>query len=176
MSDDASFSNYPSSYGEKNVRKSHFITIFFAILFAVVVLLVGLYFLGAYRKNQLQQGAPSNTSSNSTKPTATPAPSVMPTATPVALERKKLEITILNGSGVAGAAGDISTKLKKLGYTIKSTGNASKFDYTGVTIFITEENKAYLDMLKKDLADEDTTIEATVDDKIKADAEVIVGK
>lgn len=170
MSEDASFSNYPS-YGERNTRRSHFVSIFFVILLVVVFMLVGLYFLGAYKKGQLQSLIPSQPT-----PTSVPAQKPTVTPTPAKLDRSKLEIIVLNGSGVAGAAGDISDKLKKLGYKIQSTSNASKFDYKGVTIFITEENKAYLDLLKKDLAEEDATIETTIDDKIKADAEVIVGK
>lgn len=178
MSEDASFSNLPS-YGEKNSRKSHFVTIFFAILLGVVVLLIGLYFLGAYKKGQLQSIIPSRqTSSTGSVQQSTPAPSEKPTATPtpVKLDRGELEIIVLNGSGVAGAAGDISTALKDLGYTVKSVGNASKFDYKGVTIFIKEDKKEYVEMLKKDLADKDATIETSFDDKLKADAEIIVGK
>lgn len=173
MSDDASFSSYPVSYSEKNTRRSHFITIFFAILLVVVVLLVGLYFLGVYKKSQLQQGG---TAANTKQ--IIPSPSAVPTATPtpVALKKSELSVIVLNGSGVAGAAGEISTLLKDLGYTVKSVGNASKFDYTGITIFIKQGKKEYLEQLKKDLVKEDSGIETAIDDKIKADVEIVVGK
>lgn len=174
MSDDASFTQYPS-YGEKNARKSHFVAIFFIILFVVILILVGLYFLGASKKGTFNPltvkptEAPSaSTEEGEQTPTATP--------TPVQLERSDLSLTVLNGSGVAGAAGDVSEILEDLGYTVESTGNASKFDYTGITILISEEKKDYSDLLKKDLADEAKTIKVEVDDNLKADAEVIVGK
>lgn len=167
MSEDASFTQYiPQS--EKNVRKSHFVTIFFVILFLVIVILVGLYFLGASKKGTFNP-LPA-------KPTVTPIPTnaTTPSPTPAELDRGDLTISVLNGSGVKGAAGDTSETLKDLGYTVKTVGNAKQYDYTGITILITEKKKAYLDLLKKDLADE--TIKTEIDDDLTVDAEVIVGK
>ena len=171
MSEQASFSNYPS-YGEKNGRRSHFVAIFFIILLVVIIILVGLYFLGASKKGSLKV-------TPATKPTPTvtkQAPTATPTPTPAALDRSKLNVVILNGSGVAGAAQNISTTLSDLGYTVKSVGNATRFDYVGVTISIKTDKKEYLDMLKKDLAKKAATITTNVDDTIKQDAEIIVGK
>lgn len=177
MSEDSSFSNYPS-YGEKNSRKSHFVAFFFIILIIVIIILVGLYFLGASKKGTFNPLTPSNNAAAPTplRPTDSAGQAPTSTPTPLPLDRGDLSITVLNGSGVAGAAGDVSEVLKDLGYTVKSTGNASKFDYTGITILISEDKKAYGDLLKKDLADEAETIEVEVDDNLKADAEVIVGK
>lgn len=183
MSEESSFSNYPS-YGEKNVRKSHFVAIFFIILLVVIIILVGLYFLGASKKGSLKV-IPSATPTHSSgktgsgqAPTTAQQVTATPTLTPTpaTLDRSKLNVVVLNGSGVAGAAQNISTTLSDLGYTVKSVGNASKFDYVGVTIFIKTDKKEYLDMLKKDLAKKAPTITANVDDTIKNDAEIIVGK
>jgi hypothetical protein len=83
MSEDSSFSNYPS-YGEKNSHKSHFVAFFFIILIVVIIILVGLYFLGASKKGSFNPLTTINK-------TVTPAPSGKPsptlTPTPVALER-----------------------------------------------------------------------------------------
>jgi hypothetical protein len=172
MSEDSSFSNYPS-YGEKNFHKSHFVAFFFIILIIVIIILVGLYFLGASKKGSFNPLAPANK-------TVTPVPSGKPsptlTPTPVALERSELEIAVLNGSGVAGAAKDISSHLEDLGYTIKRVTNASKFDYQDVTILITKDKSEYLEMLKKDLAGKASNIETEIDEDLTIDAEVIVGK
>ncbi len=181
MSEQSSFSNYPS-YGEKNGRRSHFVAIFFIILLVVIIILVGLYFLGASKKGSLKlppTAKPTHSASSGQAPTsAQQAPTATPTLTPtpVTLDRSKLNIIILNGSGVAGAAQNISTTLSDLGYTVKSVGNATRFDYVGVTISIKTDKKAYLDMLKKDLVKKAATITTNTDDTIKADAEVIVGK
>ncbi len=171
MSEDSSFSNYPSP-ADKNSHKSHFVAVFFIILIVVIIILVGLYFLGASKKGTFNPMIPSTQ-----KATPTPkevAPTITPT--PVALERSELEISVLNGSGVAGAAKDISTHLEDLGYTVKRVTNASKFDYQDVTILITKEKSEYLEMLKKDLADKNANIETEIDDDLSVDAEVIVGK
>lgn len=170
MSEDASFSQYPS-YPDKNPRKSHFVAIFFIILVIVVIILVGLYFLGASKKGTFNPIA-------SVRPSATPVPSrePTPTPTPISLDRSSLEIAVLNGSGVAGAAKGISSHLEDLGYTIKRVGNASKFDYVAVTILIKKDKSDYLEQLKKDLAEKAKSIETEIDEDLTVDAEVIVGK
>lgn len=176
MDEDASFSQYPAQ-SEKHLKKSHFVTVFFIVLLLVIVILVGLYFLGASKRGTFNPLP--------VAPTATPlrpsdsagqAPTQTPTPTPEPLDRGELTINVLNGSGIAGAAGDTADTLRKLGYTVKTVGNAQEFDYVGITIVITEEKKEYLDLLKKDLADEKITIETEIDDALKVDAEVIVGK
>lgn len=169
MSDESAFSPL-SGQTEKHIKKSHFVTVFFIVLILVIVILVGLYFLGASKKGTFNPiPAP---------PTATPFPTaaVTPTPTPEALDRGELTINVLNGSGVSGAARGTSETLKDLGYAVKTVGNADEFDYEGITIVIKDEKKEYLDLLKKDLADEKITIETKVDDTLTVDAEVIVGK
>lgn len=172
MGMDASFSEVPS-IRNKNSSKSHFVMIFFILLLVVILILVGLYFLGASKQGTSQSGSKQ-------QPTAAPtqAQSSTPTPTPtvVSLKREDLEIAVLNGSGVAGSAKGISTYLEDLGYTIKTVGNAKKFDYKGVTVLISKEKNAYLDQLKKDLAAKSASLSASVDDSLTTDAEVIVGK
>ncbi len=52
---------------------------------------------------------------------ATPEPT--PSATPA--DKSKLNVSVLNGTGIPGEAGILSDQLKKLGYTNVTTGNAS---------------------------------------------------
>lgn len=93
------------------------------------------------------------------------------------LDRADLKVAIQNGSGVAGAATKASSLLKKLGYDVVSSGNADNFDYEGTTIQVKTTKKAYLDILKKDLAEEYTIDTATSNyTGDEADAVVIIGK
>lgn len=122
-------------------------------------------------------------------PTPEESPTEAPTATPTGtkttpaptlsggLDRSDLSIEIQNGSGVAGAATKMSDKLKALGYDISSTGNADNFDYAETIIQVASSEKAYLDILKKDLSDDYTIKSATADlTGSDADALIIIGK
>lgn len=90
------------------------------------------------------------------------------------LNRNMLTVNVLNGSGVAGAAGETADTLRDLGYTVETVGNADTYEYEGITIVITKEKEAYLELLKKDLAGK--KIQTEIDDDLAVDAEVIVGK
>lgn len=119
--------------------------------------------------------SPKTSPSPTPKTSVTPTKSTSPTST--GLDRASLTIEIQNGSGVAGAATKVSDILKDLGYEISSTGNADNFDYENTVIQVKSTKKAYLDMLKKDLATDYTIGEATADlTGSSADALIIVGK
>ncbi len=199
MNDELSFQEMPS-YVERSRRKPRLLFVFIAIFLLAIALGVGLYFLGARNKSPESKVAPvpsSNltpTKSPTTGPSATQSASVSPsgktTPTPIKsgptagpspkaeLDRSKLTIAVLNGSGTPGAAKGISSYLNGLGYTIKSVGNADNFTYTNITIKIKKSKSAYLPQLKKDLAKSPTPspVSDSVDDSISTDAEVIVGK
>lgn len=94
------------------------------------------------------------------------------------LNRSKLSIAVVNGSGIEGTAGKAATILKDLGYNVVSTGNADNFDYAGVTIKVKKEMSNFLDLLKKDLSKE-YTVSATSSDlspDSSTDALIIIGK
>lgn len=110
-----------------------------------------------------------------------PTPTTKGTPTPTKasasdLDRSNLSLEVQNGSGVAGAATKMSDALKKLGYTVASSGNADNFDYEKTEIQLKSTKKAYLEMLKKDLGDDYTIGSATSDYTGDADGVVIVGK
>lgn len=131
-------------------------------------------------------------------PTATPSPSLKqeatptqkPTSTPTSkptqnpldktsgLDRSKLSIEVLNGSGVTGAAKKAADTLKELGYNIASTDNADSDTYDKTVISVKSVKSNYLALLKKDLQGS-YTIGSTSSDlaaSSSADARVIVGK
>lgn len=116
------------------------------------------------------------------KPTETPTTTPKPTSNPIdktsGLDRGKLSVHVLNGSGAAGASKKASDLLESLGYNVIQIGNAENFDYEKTEIQITSAQSKYLDLLKKDLSGEYTigTTTGEPGDDIKADAVVIVGK
>lgn len=165
------------------------IGVIFALAFLVLIVLIGLYVLGASSKKASSPIMPTLKATPTALPVVTketpvsptgkqlsPTPKATPTAQSSTLDRSKLEIAVLNGSGVAGAARSTSTFLTGLGYNVTTTGNADAFDYKGLTIHVTKANSAYLNQLKKDLSQKSASISASVDDTIDTDAEVIVGK
>lgn len=124
------------------------------------------------------KGTPTPTPKPTSKVTPTPAKvTPTPTGTASGLDRANLNVAVLNGSGEAGAATKASDALKKLGYTVVSSGNADNFDYATTEIQVKSTKKSYLDMLKSDLSDIYTITAATADyTGTSADAVVIVGK
>lgn len=85
----------------------------------------------------------------------TSSPTVKTTPSPAvtgASKKSSLKIEVLNGSGLKGAAGKMSTTLTDAGYSVSATGNADSFDYKGVTVTIKKSMSTSLDQLKKDLS------------------------
>lgn len=121
-------------------------------------------------------------------PTATPTtpPTPTPTSKVIAgsldkttgLDRSKLSIEVLNGGGVAGAAGKAADYLKSLGYRIVSTGNADNFDYETTTLQLKSSSSSYLSLLKKDLSENYSvgTASSSLSATSSSDAVVIIGK
>lgn len=93
-------------------------------------------------------------------------------------ERKKISISVENGSGIEGAAGKASDFLKEKGYNVISTGNAKNYNYKGVTIKVKNSTKSYLELIKKDLSGKYTVTDSTSDlsQDFPSDALIIVGK
>ncbi len=118
---------------------------------------------------------------NKSKPTllASPAPEVspLPSSSPeVQLNRKDLQIQVLNGSGVVGAAKKAQDYLEGLGYKVAAVGNASSSDYTTTQISLKDSKKDFLSMLKKDLSgkyDVANTADS-LEDNSKYDAVIIL--
>jgi hypothetical protein len=112
------------------------------------------------------------------KPTAkpTPKPTTEPTPTP-SVTREELKVKILNGSGIAGKAGEVKEILQDAGYTDIVTDNADSFDYTQTEVQLAESAADALAYIQEDLADYvEITDAATIDDEEEtADVIIIVG-
>ncbi|MEX0621895.1 MAG: LytR C-terminal domain-containing protein [Candidatus Woykebacteria bacterium] len=74
-----------------------------------------------------------------------------PTPTENKLDRTDVVISILNGSGQAGKAGDARDFLAAKGYKIESVGNADSFNYKKTEVAIKNSKKQITDLLTKDL-------------------------
>lgn len=129
-----------------------------------------------------EEPAPTETDTTPSPSTTTPTPG-RGTPTPTTsssvdsaskLDRADLKVAVQNGGGVAGAATKASNALKDLGYDVVSSGNADSFDYEETEIQIKSTKRAYLDLLKKDLSDEDYTVGATSTNYTGTDADVVI--
>lgn len=110
--------------------------------------------------------------------TPTPKPTVNPIDGVTGLDRSKLSIQILNGSGAAGAGKRASDLLENLGYNVTQIGNAETFDFEKTTIQIKSGEDDFLALLKKDLSSEYSvgTTSADLSSGSNADAIVTIGK
>lgn len=119
-----------------------------------------------------------NRSKSSPLASPTPAVSPLPSPSPEAqLNRKDLQIQILNGSGVVGAAKKAQDYLEGLGYKVTAVGNANSSDYTTTQISLKDSKKDFLSMLKKDLSGKYDVAETadSLENNSKYDAVVILG-
>jgi len=78
------------------------------------------------------------------EPTATPAPTQ--------LEREEITLEILNGSGVAGAAGDAAEIFEALGYEDVEIGNADETE--GNELYVSSDVEDLIDVLLEDVEEE----------------------
>lgn len=180
MSDQSPFQGQPT-YVEKTSHKKRLVTIFFIVLILIIAALGALYLLGSPTKHPITQPTtpiPTETMSATPTPatssatlTSTPSATVTPSLT-----LTSLRISVLNGSGIPGAADKLASALKDAGYTTVTTGNASSFTYTGITVYV--KDKANLAAVKKEITalDPSVNVTASVDPTIASDIEIIVGK
>jgi hypothetical protein len=102
----------------------------------------------------------------------TPAPS--PTLAPV--DRSKITVSVLNGSGKTGLAATVADKLKTLGYKISNTGNATNSAFPRTVIRTKTDGQALAAQLTKDLSDQfDATAQASLKSTDTIDSEIILG-
>lgn len=160
-----------------------------AIIVILVLLLIGagaagVYYLNAKQSPSKTAMAPTPTTAPTVAPSPTvetsPSPSSTVSTTPAAsnTSRKGLTISVLNGSGVSGAAKKAADYLTGLGYTVSSTGNADSDSYTNVSIQMKKSQSKLLPTLKSDLAKQYTigSTSATLSDSSATDAIVTIGK
>lgn len=63
-------------------------------------------------------------------PTSSPSASSTPSGPPLVTPPERISVTVLNGSGIEGAASQVAEKLTAEGFNVVSVGNADRSDYT----------------------------------------------
>ena len=174
MKEESAFSELTSD-PQKGTARFQFFMPFLVIAALIIVLLAGLYVLGATTKKSAEKKSPVPTKAVATQ---TPAPTLTPAATPKLLARKDLQGAVLNGSGTAGAAGKVSSHFRSLGDTGSKVGNADQFTYQDITITIDPEQKAYSEQLKTDVQEGAPNSTVTIEEGVPVgvDAQVVVGR
>ncbi|OGK31161.1 hypothetical protein A3F29_01045 [Candidatus Roizmanbacteria bacterium RIFCSPHIGHO2_12_FULL_33_9] len=132
-----------SSFKMPNIRKE------ILIFLAAALLSFGIFF-ALYRSNI-------NWSSLNFFANTQPTPTIeekapTPTPTPKVI-KEELRVKILNGSGIAGRAGEVEDIVNELGYTETVTDNAENFDYTTTEIQVKKSFSHVIDVLTDDLSE-----------------------
>jgi len=174
----------------KPIKRQKWVT---AVLTVVLVVLLALLASQAIIYYNNSKKSDSNSSSNnsgkvvigdlntsSASPSTTPSPTATPTTAPTTATTSKasLNVKILNGSGVTGAANKVSTLAKAAGFTVASTGNAKSYTYaTTQVLYRNASLKDFATQLANALTGYTTSIKedaATVG--AAGDLVIIVGK
>lgn len=99
------------------------------ILFLIVIGAVTFFVFKSSRGVSTENASPTPAATDMSN-VATPVPS--PSATPA--DKTQLKIQVLNGTGIAGEAGLLTSALKALGYTDITAGNASTQNATDTQV------------------------------------------
>lgn len=106
------------------------------------------------------------------KETSTPSA----TSTPAPIKRDEVSIEIQNGTGITGEAKLLQDKLKALGYSDITVGNASSTDNTETTVtFLKTLSQSAQDELKKMLEGFYKTVNVKTSTTQKSDVVIITG-
>jgi len=87
------------------------------------------------------------------------------------IQNDQYYITILNGNGVSGVAGEVGEELEKYGFNIEKIANADNFNYQDTIIYYQDGNKKVANGLKEILGGQIKKSE-----EIDQDFQVILGQ
>jgi len=135
-----------SSQSKTNFKLILLITIITALIVGFVAGGIYVYFSGLSDANQTVV-TPTPTPESS----KTPAPTPALTPTPEPVEPSEYSISVLNGSGRIGAAGELSQILEDGDYVVDNIGNASRYDFEETVVQLTPDVPASLGLQLKTL-------------------------
>ncbi len=119
---------------------------------------------------------PTPTPTFKVEPIQTPTVTTTPTSSPVAVKKEEITIEIQNGTGITGEAKLLQDKLKALGYSDISVGNASSTDNTDTTVtFLKTLSTTVQDEIKKELEKMYKTVTVKTSTTQKSDILVLTG-
>ncbi len=144
----------------------------FIVLILVLVMGVGagLFFLGRARQGEVE---------------ASPTPFVSgfgdiatpePTSSPEPADRADVEISVLNGTGIAGEASLLQGKLRDLGYTEVEAGNATNQDNEATTVtFSSSLSESIVEEITELLEETYKTVKSRTSSSVTVDVEIVTG-
>ena len=92
------------------------------------------------------------------------------------IDKAKLDLIVLNGSGVTGLANEVTAKLEAAGYTVAETGNADAYVYDEtLVVYRSEDDKLAAEAIVQDLG-MGRAVPASVYYNLHSDLQVVVGK
>lgn len=139
-----------------------------------VLALVGVLGYLVYRSASTRSPQPSPTSLATLPAVETPSPTATAMAKPV--DKNKVKIQVLNGTGIPGEAAYVQTQLKNLGYTNITLGNATVQNAT-VTVVTFSKSLAQelVDEITKKLKNIYDEVEVKTSSSASADVLVVTG-
>ncbi len=131
-----------------NMKLVFVVTIITALIVGFIAGGVYVYVSGVSNSKN-EEDIPTPTPGVITQQTSTPKPSPTPTPNPGVYK-----VSVLNGSGVIGAAGKVKAAIEDSGFKVSGTGNASNYNFKNTVIQVKDSVPAQaLDLLKKSLKD-----------------------
>lgn len=133
----------------------------------------GIFFFTKSSSEAIPTPTPSfNVTPIENKETSTPTP----TKSPEPVKKSEVSIEIQNGTGITGEAKLLQDKLKALGYTDITVGNASSTDNTETTVtFLKTLSQTAQDEIKKELESFYKTVNVKTSTTQKSDVVIITG-
>lgn len=145
------------------------------IIFIILLILggAGIYFFTKSSSEPIATPTPAfNVTPIENKATSTP----VATKTPEPVKKDDVSIEIQNGTGITGEAKLLSDKLKTLGYSDITAGNAPTTDNTETTVtFAKTLSQTVQDELKKELESFYKTVNVKTSSTQKSDVVVVTG-
>lgn len=154
--------------------------IFFVVIFMLIagILGGGFYY---YKNNMSTTTETEDENEDRITVRETSEPTVTPTSVPEVEEEidlSKYSVSVLNGSGVPGVAGDVSDILVEAGFSDPDKGNAESYDYGSTQISMKDSvPKSVFDTINQVLSDyyDLSSVPAELDDESTYDIIIIVG-
>ncbi len=115
-----------------NLKLIFLVTIITALIVGFIAGGVYVYMTGVSNNVVTEESptpAPSMTVASTPTPTPTPKPVV---------DLGTYSVTVLNGSGVIGAAGKVKTSVETAGFKVSTTGNAANYNFNSTVIEVKE--------------------------------------
>ena len=157
--------------GLRPKRKS---PIWILMILALILIIGGIYFLVKKSSNKEITGSPTpeGFASETTQPEITQEP----TSTPAPVDKKNIKIQISNGTGITGEASYLQGKLRTLGYTNISVGNADSEDFEATEVtFSSSIAKDVVDEITKELESIYTDVSTKTGSTGSFDIKIITG-